>query len=198
MRKLRNQLRVLLPLFMALILLFTVSGQALAATSQDIVVTYTPAYVAINITNPTWTVNGLTGDSLIRADTIYYSNPESDVTSPSATVTDSECRFTIGNEGSVLTDLTVNFPDFSGGTDPMINSDDGSNGAGTFGAYSYWSGVAIASKVVAKKEASTEAYDSLAASTSIKFGLWLETQSDVILGATSSTSTVVVSAAEHS
>jgi len=109
-------------------------------------------------------------------------------------VVDGECRFTITNTSSVATDLTVNFPHFTGG-DAMQNSDDGIAGVGEFGAFSYLSGVNYSTgKVIAKNTGSLDLKDGLAATTDVKWGLTCITQTDVWTSGTPMTSTVVITA----
>jgi len=109
-------------------------------------------------------------------------------------VVDGECRFTITNTSSVATDLTVNFPHFTGG-DAMQNSDDGIAGVGEFGAYSYCTGMTYSTgKVVAANSGSGVMKNALAATTNIKWGLTITTQTDVWTSGTSMTSTVVITA----
>jgi hypothetical protein len=91
----------------------------------------------------------------------------------------------------------VDFPDHTGG-DASTNSDLGTNGATSFGAYSYFEGVAFSSKVIAKSTGSDEAYDNLASSGEISWGIQYESQSNAWTSGTNMTSTVVISAAIHS
>ena len=74
---------------------------AVPVSATDITVTATPAYVSFSSAPTTWTLNGITGDSKIDVDTVYYANPLGDTTAPSATVADGECQFTWTNDSSV-------------------------------------------------------------------------------------------------
>lgn len=172
---------------------------ALAATSQDVTITATPLYLAITNSPSTWTLNGITGAGTIEPDTVYYSNPLGDTTTPSATVADGECRFTVTcTAGATTCDLTVNCGDFSGGDANMTNSDDGSNGASSYGAYSWYSGMTYSSKVVMKTTGSSELYSAgLAASGTLKWGAEIETQTGSWGGGSSSTATMTITATEH-
>jgi hypothetical protein len=109
---------------------------------------------------------------------------------------DGECRFDTTNGGNVAIDLTVNIPDFSGG-DASTNSNLGTNGATTFGAYTYVSGVAFASKVIAKASASSVAISNLAASANKYWGIMLTTQSNAWTSATAMTSSCTIAATIH-
>jgi len=159
------------------LVLLAVPMVALAGTSEDVSVDATPSYLCIVNAPSTWTLNGITGNSKIAPDTIYYSNPLGDTTPPSATVVDGDCRFTITNTSSVAIDLTVNCSDFIGG-DAMLNSGTGSNGVGEYGAYCWHSGMTYSSKVVVLTTGSGVMKDALAATTDIKWGAEIETQSD--------------------
>ena len=174
---------------------------ALADTSQDVVVTSTPAFIAIANAPGVWAPNDIVGDGVTpkgftAPDTVYYSNPLGDATSPSDPVVDGECQYTITNTSTIPIDLVVNFPDFTGG-DASTNTDtDGSNGVGTFGAFAYASGMTTyaTDKEVALTTGSTAIKTSLAATTNIKWGLEYETQSDAWTSGTAMESTVVITA----
>ncbi len=188
--------RWLLGVLVAGLLAVVIAVPVLAATSADVTITATPAYIEITNDLGTWTLNGLTGDSTIVENTIYYSNPGGDTTPPSSTVVDGECRFTVTNAAasSVNVDFTVDIGNFTGGSDPMTNGDDGNNGVGTFGAYSWYSGQSYASKVVAKTTASAELIPNIAPAATKKWGAEIETQTDVWTGGSASTATMTISA----
>jgi len=168
---------------------------AFAATSADVTITGTPTFIAITGTD-SWTINGLTGDSKMDVNTTYYSNPLGDTTSPSATVVDGECKFTVTNASSnVALDLTVNIGNFSGG-DAMTNSNLGTNGANSFGAYTYYSGMTYTGKVIGKTTGSAALYSDWSGST-LKWGIELKTQSGAWTSGTAETSTATITATEH-
>ena len=121
-------------LVLALMLITALTVPAIAATTQDVTITATPTFISISNAPSTWTINGITGDSKMDLDTVYYANPLGDTTVPSTTVVDGECRFTLTNTSNVATDITVNCGHFTGG-DAMQNSDDGSNGANAYGGH---------------------------------------------------------------
>jgi len=186
----------LLSVVLALALFMGLSIPAFAATSQDVTVTGTPSYIAISNDPATWTVNEETGDSLMDTSTEYWSNPLGDTSTPSDPVVDGECRFTITNTSTVITDLTVNFIHFTGG-DAMQNSGTGDGGAGTFGAYSYCTGMTYSTgKVVADNAGSGAMKASLAASTNIKWGVSCDTQTDVWTSPDAQTSTITITSTE--
>jgi hypothetical protein len=180
-------------LALGLLLALTTTPVA-AATSQNVTVTAAPSYIDIANSPSTWTLNGITGSGNIAVNTVYYANPLGDTTSPSATVADGECRFTVTNTSSIAIDLTVNSGDFSGGDANMTNSDTGANGATSYGGYSWASGSTYSAKVVMKTTASAVMKDALAASTNIKWGAEMETQTNAWTGGTSSTCTMTITA----
>ena len=188
--------KLLLSLVLALVMTFGVALPAYSAAAQEVAVTATPAFIGIANAPSTWAVNdvaGATGKS-IAPDTVYYSNPLGDTTIPSDPVVDGECRFTITNSSSVITDLTVNFPSHAGG-DASTNSDLGSNAATSFGAYSYCTGMTYSTgKVIAKTTGSAVMKASLVALTNIKWGLTYESQSNAWTSGTNMTSTVTITA----
>ena len=191
MKKLR---RVLIPVALVILLVSVFAMPVSAATSQDVTVTATPSYIAIANAPSTWTVNEETGDSKIAIGTEYWSNPLGDTTSPSDPVVDGECRFTITNTSTVITDLTVNFIHFTGG-DAMQNSGTGSGGVGTFGAYSYCTGMTYSTgKVVADNAGSSAMKEDLAATTDIKWGVSCDTQTDAWTTGDAMTSTITITA----
>jgi hypothetical protein len=168
-----------------------------AATSQNVTVTATPAFIAISNDPATWTVNGITGSGVINPSTTYWANPLGDTTSPTVGgAVNGECRFTLTNTSSVAIDLTVNFPNHTGG-DASTNSNNDTPGATAFGARSYFVGKAQANWVIAQSTGSAEAYDNLAATTNIKWGMKYQSQTGAWTSGTNMTSTVVISAATH-
>lgn len=191
MKKLR---RVLIPMALVILLVAVFATPAFAATSQDVTVTATPSYIAIANAPGTWTVNEETGNSLLAIGTEYWSNPLGDTTTPSDPVVDGECRFTITNTSTVITDLTVNFIHFTDG-DAMQNSGTGSGGAGTFGAYSYCTGMTYSTgKVIADNAGSSAMKEDLAATTDIKWGVSCDTQTDAWTSGDAMTSTITITA----
>ena len=186
--------RILVSLVLAITTALLSTGTALADTSQNVTVTGTPSYISIANAPATWTINDITGSGVIETTTTYYANLLGDTTIPSEPIVDGECNFTITNTSTVATDLVTNFPHFTGG-DAMQNSDDGTAGVGEFGAFSWVSGVNYSTgKVIAKNTASVDMIDGLAATTNIKWGLTVLTQTDVWASPDDMTSVVVVTA----
>jgi len=192
--------RITILLAVAILALLPTS-QVLAATEEAVTVTATPAFVAMTNDPDAWTLNDIVGDGVspkgtIAINTTYHSNPLGDGTTPSDPVVDGECTFTLTNTSSVTTDVFVIISDFSGGSDPMTNSDAGTNGVGVYGAHSYCTGMTYSTgKVICKTSGSVATKEDLAPTTNIKWGLSLLTQTDAWTGGTSSTSTMTVSLA---
>jgi len=172
-----DKLRVVVVLVLLLFLVQVTS--VFAATSDTVTVNATPAFIGMTVAPDTWDVNAITGGGMVGINTTYYSNPLGDTTVPSDPVVDGECRFTITNTSTIATNTTVNFADFVGG-DAITNSDTGSNGATTFGAYSWNSGdtTYATNRTVAQTVGSNYMHSNLAAATNIKFGLELTTQTN--------------------
>ena len=169
---------------------------ALAETSQGVLVTATPGYIAITNLPIAWTINGITGNGYISENTTYYSNPVGDNITPSDTVVDGECNFTVTNASSVNITLTVNFPDFTGG-DAMTNSNTGSAGATEFGAYSYYSGMTSYStnKVIAQNADSDPLKSDIEdTETSIKWGIEISTKTNDWSSTDPMSSTITITA----
>lgn len=153
----------------------------------------TPAIVDVSFTTgSTWTVNGITGSGKIFHDTTYYSNPQGDTASPSATVLDNECLIEVDNLSNVGTDVYADMSHCTGG-DASQNSDTGSNGVGEFGAYAYYSGMTFTNKVVAKTTGSDVLKSGLAATTDIFIGFERTEQSDAFASQTPMTFTYDIS-----
>lgn len=186
--------RLLVSLVLVLALLAFPASGVFAETSQNVTVSASPSYICIANAPGAWTINSETGNSKLATSTTYYSNPLGSTTVPSDPVVDGECTFTITNTSSVAIDLTVNFPNFTGG-DAMANGNSGSGGEGTFGAYSYCTGMTYSTgKVVAQASGSAVMKDALAATTNIMWGLTLSTQTDAWASGTAMSSTVVITA----
>ena len=137
----------------------------------------------------------------MNINTTYYSNPLGGTTSPSATVVDGECDFTITNTSSITTDLTGNMSDGSGGSNPMTNVNGATAGAASYSAYAYFSGETFASKVLLKSSGSAlknfSATGGLAATTNLKVGFQFSTQTGAWTGGTGSTYTLTITATAH-
>lgn len=180
------------------VLLLTAVPSVFAATTATVAVTATPAFIGCTNSPGTWTLNDIVGDGVspkgtIAPDTIYYSNPLGDGTAPSDPVVDGECRFSLTNTSTIVTDMTILCSDFSGGSAAMTNSNDGSNGATAYGSYSYCTGMTYSTdKVICKASGSDATKSDLAATTNIKWGLYIETQTNAWTGGTSSTATITV------
>ena len=183
--------KILLSFLLAVVLVLLPVTGALAAT-DTVTVTATPSFVGISNSPSDWTLNSITGDSIIDSNITYYANPGGDTTAPSATVVDGECYFTLSNTSSEATNVSIDINDFTGGSDPMVNSNSGTNGAGTFGAYAWYSGMTYSSKVIAKTTNSDVLRSSLPANTDLKWGMEITTQSDAWTGGTSSTATITI------
>jgi hypothetical protein len=189
----------LLPILIAVILIFAIAIPASAATTATITVTSTPAFIGISIAQNTWTVNGIDGAGFSVINTNYYSNATGatgDVTAPENPVVDGDCYFTMANTSTIPTNITANMVDFTGGdASANINTGYATNGAGTYGASTYISGAAWpAAAVILKSSASSAMKSSLAASTALKFGVAIKTQSGAWAAGTGMTSTITVTA----
>lgn len=184
-------------LLVSLILLTLIATPVYANVyTADVTITATPTFVGISVTPTTWVINGLTGDHKMRFNTTYYSNPLGDIVSPSATVLNTECRFTLVNISTVLIDITLDIDDFVGG-DASTNSNLGTNGPASFGSYTYISGDLLVNKVAAKTAGSSIVIDSLPALTNKKFGIQLRTQSNAWVHGAASSTVATVTATEH-
>ena len=147
------------------------------------------------IANPTnWTLNGITGNGKISTNTIYYANPLGDTTAPSPTVLDTECYFTITNSSTMNINITVDCSNFSGGSANMSNSNTGSNGATSYGGYSWYSGMTYANKVIMKTSGSSILWTSTNPGDDIKIGAEIKTQTNEWTGGSSSTATMTITA----
>lgn len=166
-------------------------------TATDVTVTAVPSYLSFSSAPTTWTLNDEGGgNGYIEVDTIYYTNPEDDETPPSATVLDAECLFTWTNDSSVDIDITVNCIAFTTGDATMTNSDLGTNGATTYGAHSWYSGMTYANKVIVEASGSSALYTTTTPGEDKKWGAEIETRTDAWTGGDSSEATMTITATE--
>ena len=186
--------KVLISVLAASVLVVVGVMPALAGTSTDVSVTALPSWVSFSSLPTTWTLNGITGSGAIAVNTIYYANPLGDTTAPSATVVDGECQFTWTNDSSVNINVYVNCGAFTGGSATMTNSDAGTNGATTYGAYSWYSGMTYSGKVIVKASASSVLYTTVTPGADKKWGAEIKTRTDAWTGGGASTATMVISA----
>jgi hypothetical protein len=196
--------KILIGLMIAVLLTVGLVSPMMAATSQNVTVTATPSYIAVANTPGTWTLNGVKGDGFILVNTIYYAigaAKADDVTGPGETVTDDDCRFALTDTSSVNITLKVTMEDFAGGSANMANSEDGSNGATNYGAYSYYSGMTYTNKKVVKEVANIGTTTAMYTSTTpggadINWAVQVETQENAWAGSSSSTATLTITAAK--
>lgn len=185
----------------ALVILVAISATingVLAAVSDTVSVTATPAYISISVSPDTWTLNGITGSAVIEPSTTYYSNPLGDTSAPANPVVDGACTFTLTNTSTVSTDIVANWSDFTGAGDTMANSNSGSPAAATYGAASYVSGAAWpGGKVTVQSAASADMINNLGATTNKKFGFQIYTRTNIWTAANVMSGTITVTASLH-
>ena len=192
--------KLLLSLALALILVVSFAVPVFAAPSADVTITATPTYLSITIAPNTWTINGSPGDAKIDLNTVYYSNAAAvvDTTPPSATVLIAECLFVVTNGSNVISTLTGNLPDFTGGG-AMTNIGTGyaNNGANAFGASTYITGSTWPTgAVVLAATGSAAIKTSLAVSTNLEFGIAFKSQSGAFTSGAAQTGVCTVTATE--
>lgn len=185
--------KTLLATVLALALAVVPAAGVLADDYADVTVTADPLYLSISNGPDTWLINGIGGGTgQIDIGTTYYSNPLGDETAPvGPNVAAGECYFTVTNAaGADACDLTVTWGAFTGGDATMTNSDAGTNGPTTYGAYCWYEGMAYASKVIVKSSNSDKMYtDGLAGGSPLKWGVEILTRTNAWTGGAASTST---------
>jgi len=186
--------RLIIGVILAVALAIVPASGALAATSQNVAVTATPAFISIANTPTDWDINDVAGATgkTIAPSTTYYSNPLGDTTPPAATVVDGSCRFTVTNTSSVITNIVTNFPNHTGG-DASTNGS-GTAGANAFAAFGYVSGQLLSAKVTLLNTGSGDLISNLAASTGFLWGMQYDSQTGAWASGTNMTSTVVMTA----
>jgi hypothetical protein len=188
--------RTILAIMLALALVAIPVSSALAQSSEGVVVTADPLYLSISNDPDTWLINGINGTGQIDVNTTYYSNDVSDTADPdddNNNVVDAGTgHFTVTNAvGADTCDLVITWGDFTGGDANMTNSNDGSNGATTYGAYCWYEGGAYPG-VIVKDSGSDKMYtDGLAASGTLVWGVEITTRTNAWAGGTASQSTGV-------
>jgi hypothetical protein len=193
--KMRKLYQRLIPTILVVIILLALTVMpAGAATYEEVTVTATPTYIAISNSQAAWTLNGITGSGTVAVDTVYYANPTGDTNIPTATVDTDEGYFQITNDSNVDIDITMTCGAFTGGNATMTNSNDGSNGVDTYGAYSWYEGMTYASKVVMKSAASDVTWTSSSPGDDIDLGAEIETRTNAWAGSGSSTATMTITA----
>lgn len=185
--------KAVISVILAVALLVLPVSVALADETAQVTVTAIPGIISITETQTTWTINGITGGGVISENTTYYSNPQGDKIIPSATVLANECYFKIDNDSTVNITITVDFGNFTGG-DAMTNSNTGSPGATSFGAYSYHEGLVYSSKVVAKSSGSSALKTDLPSTDNLSWGVEITTQTDTWVSPNQQTAYITVTA----
>jgi hypothetical protein len=195
--------KTILAVMLALALVLIPVSSALAV---DVEVYATPATISFTAT-PNWTVNGipgLGGSGEIWPNTTYYANNSGDKTEPDASIEDDDCYFTFDNGGTTAIDITCNMSDFLGGTDAMLNNDEGYNGTidpGEFGASGYVSGGTWPDDAEPFLTASSNVFISSlgeegGGSDTIMWGVALTTQPDDFTDTSLTTSIITCTASE--
>ena len=135
--------RTLFAILLALALVLIPVGSAFADTDATVDVTAHPSILSITNAPATWEVNGLVTPGIkIARNTTYYANPLGDTTAPTGGgVLDGECNFTLTNTGDVAADVTIAMTDL--GTMTIVAGGYTVNGATSFGASAYISGLAF-------------------------------------------------------
>jgi hypothetical protein len=188
----RKWLGLVMGLGAVLAVIFGANSIGYAATTQDVQINATPAYVSISNSPATWDLNAITGSGYVAVDTVYYANPLGDTSSPSSTVAANECQFDLTDSGNVNMTLTVTCGNFTDGDATMTNSDAGSNGATAYGGYAWYAGLAYASKVIMKVSGSTALKSDH--DGNLDWGAEIETRTDAWTGTGKSTATMTISA----
>ena len=202
--------KVIVVILAVMALVVGMVAPAMAATFETVVITADPAYITFAQAITTWKLNDIVGDGVtpkgyVAPDTIYYATVTAitDGTPPSATVLDAECRFTVDPAGSSLhMDFAVNCGNFTGGGATMTNSGDGTNGATTFGGYSYASGatygtVGAGNKTIMKETGSLNMKIDNGEATTFKWGAQIETRTNAWASSGASTANMVITATAH-
>jgi hypothetical protein len=195
MNKIRKWIRVGL---LGIVIVMALAGVlAMPVMATDVTVNATPSFISFSSAPTDWVINGITGSGLIDENTTYYSNPLGDTTAPAgANVVDGECYFTWTNDSTVDIDVTVNCGSFTGGDADMTNGNSGSNGASTYGAYSWYSGLAYANKVIVKSSGSSVLYTTSSPGEDKKWGAEIKTRTDTWTGSDTSSATMTITATE--
>jgi hypothetical protein len=189
-------LRVLI--IVAVLGLLLLPIKVMAASTATIIVTNSPYFVSVTITPSSWSINGLTGSGLVNNATTYYSNPLGDTLSPTVGgATNSQCYFNAANGMAIAVDLTVTSSNFSGGSDNSTNSNNGTAGATSYGAYTYFSGQTNLQWVICKSAGSSIGYSNLGSGGNVNFGLIIAEQTNAWSGGTPSSSTITVTSSAH-
>ena len=200
MKRLFNK-KWLLILFSFMLVIGLVVGMSmptLAASTASITVTNTPQFLSMTNNVSTYNFNATgAAHAGVLPSTTYYSNPGGQTTAPSSTVVDGECAFQITDASSVAIDIVFTASNFSGGSDNSTNGNTGTAGATSYGAYTYVSGIALASKVECSSSASATGISNLGASATKYWGLQINEQTGAWTGATPATYTLLATASAH-
>lgn len=169
----------------------------LAASTATVTVTNTTQFLSITNNVSTYNFNATGAAHLgVLPSTTYYSNPLGQTTAPSSTVVDGECAFDVTDASSVAVDITFTASNMSSG-DASTNGNTGTAGATSYGAYTYVSGIALASKVECSSSGSAVGISNLGASSAKYWGLQINEQTNAWTTATPATFTLLATASAH-
>jgi len=208
--------KTILAILLALALVLIPVGNAFAASSVDVSVYATPMVLSITVTPDSWYINWADtsgghsgaaydpwGDNRTRPSITYFSNPLGDNLTPdivgSGTTDNTECLFQFANLSGVPVDISCKMGNFAGG-DNMTNGSGGYtvSSDNIFGASAYVSGTAWpAAAVTLPLLTDAKTIDNLGNTLDIWWGVALKTRTNGFTSATTMTSTITCTAAEH-
>ena len=199
MKRINKKWLLILHSFMLVIgTVIGITAPAMAATTAVVTVTNTTQFLSItnNVSTYNFDATGAAHAGVLPS-TTYYSNPASQIVAPSATVVDGECAFQITDASSVAIDVTFTASNMATGSDNSTNGNTGTAGATSYGAYTYVSGIALASKVECSSSGSGVGISNLGASATKYWGLQLNEQTNAWTGSTPATFTLTATASAH-
>ena len=161
--------RLIVPIFIALVLVIGTTIPVAAATTADVTITATPTYIAITISNSpnTWAIG------TVAENTTYWWTAAGTAPDPEP-FEDADMKETLTNAGSVAIDVDVKCADFTGGVGWNISADD-SPAADEASVRAGITGTANAAAMVQVINTDNEIIGTLAASGTKKICLSLET-----------------------
>ena len=191
----KKLLRVLIPTLLAIIAVLGIGIPVGAATTAPVTITQVFAFIGISNSASSYTLNSDAGGTgLVNASTTYYSNPLGSTTAPSATVLDTQCEWTMTNSSNINIDLTANMATFAGAGENSTNGA-GTAGATSYAAWTYVSGLDLANIVIMKSSSSDKMITAMPpATTTKKWGIKFETQTNPPASGGTSTSVILVTA----
>jgi hypothetical protein len=170
-----------LGILLSLLMVFGVAGTALAATTADVTITFTPTYIAMTNDTATWSIGVVAASG-----TYWWTNAG---TAPADPFVDGDMKAILTNTGSVAEDFDIHTHNSTGGAGMTLSTDD-TPAANEFSLRAGITGMANEAAMKQVITTETELISNMAAAAHMHWCMELETGTFTLGDAQSTTATI--------